>query len=56
MRFNKIVEPTPESLWMALRVERRLGDRNAEASFAGQLRRRYPGSREYQLLQRGEFD
>jgi type IV pilus assembly protein PilF len=56
MRFNKIVEPTPESLWLALRVERRLGDRNAEASFAGQLRRRYPGSREYQLLQRGEFD
>ena len=56
MRFNKIVEPTPESLWLALRVERRLGERIAEANFAGQLRRRYPGSREYQLLQRGEFD
>jgi len=56
MRFNKLVEPTPESLWLALRVERRLGERIAEANFAGQLRRRYPGSREYQLLQRGEFD
>jgi len=55
-RFNKLIEPTPESLWLALRVERKFGERNAEASFAGQLRQRYPGSREYQLLQRGEFD
>jgi type IV pilus assembly protein PilF len=55
-RFNKLVDPTPESLWLALRVERKLGERIAEANFAGQLRRRYPGSREYQLLQRGEFD
>ena len=55
-RFNKLVEPTPESLWLALRVERKLGERIAEANWAGQLRRRYPGSREYQLLQRGEFD
>jgi len=55
-RFNKLVEPTPESLWLALRAERKLGERIAEANFAGQLRRLYPGSREYQLLQRGEFD
>ena len=55
-RFNKLIQPTPESLWLALRVERKLGERNAEAGFAGQLRQRYPGSREYQLLQRAEFD
>ena len=55
-RFNKIIEPTPESLWLALRVERKLGERVAESSFANQLRRRYPGSREYQQLQRGEYD
>ena len=55
-RFNKLVEPTPESLWLALRIEHSVGDRNAEAGYAGQLRRRYPGSREHQLLQRGEFD
>src|SRR3989338_10746030 len=30
-RYNKIVEPTPESLWLALRVERKLGERVAEA-------------------------
>jgi hypothetical protein len=28
----------------------------AEANYANQLRRRHPGSREYQLLQRGEYD
>lgn len=55
-QFNKIVEPTPESLWLALRIERKLGQRVAEASFANQLRRRHPGSQEYQLLQRGEYE
>ena len=55
-RFNKIIDPTSESLWLALRVERKLGERVAESSFANQLRRRYPSSREYQQLQRGEYD
>lgn len=55
-RYNKISEPTAESLWLALRVERKLGERNAEAGFANQLRRRFANSREYQLMQRGEYD
>jgi len=55
-RFNKLVEPTAESLWLALRVERKLGERIAEASYANQLRRRFAASREYQQLQRGEYD
>ena len=55
-RYNKISDPTAESLWLALRVERRLGERAAESSHGTQLRRRFPGSREYQLLQRGEYD
>ena len=55
-RFNKLVTPTPESLWLALRIERRLGERLAEQSYANQLRRRYPGSAEYQSLQRGDYD
>ncbi|MEW6690319.1 MAG: type IV pilus biogenesis/stability protein PilW [Pseudomonadota bacterium] len=55
-RFNKLVDPTPESLWLALRIERKLGERLAEASFANQLRRRFSSSREYQQLQRGEYD
>jgi type IV pilus assembly protein PilF len=56
-RYNKLVpEPTAESLWLALRVERKLGDRLAEQSFATQLRRRYPNSPEYQSLIRGNFE
>jgi len=55
-RYNKLVEATPESLWLALRIERRLGDKNAESGLASQLRRRFPGTREYQDLQRGQFE
>lgn len=55
-RHNKRVAPSAESLWLALRIERRLGQRVAEQSYANQLRRRYPGSPEYQALQRGNFD
>jgi type IV pilus assembly protein PilF len=55
-RYNKIVEPTSESLWLAVRIERKLGDSIASTSYANQLRRRFPGSKEYQDLQKGRFD
>jgi type IV pilus assembly protein PilF len=55
-RHNKVISPSAESLWLALRIERKLGERVAEQSYANQLRRRYPGSPEYQALQRGDFD
>ena len=55
-RYNKLLNPSAESLWLALRIERKAGERVAEQSFANQLRRRYPGSPEYQALQRGQFD
>ncbi|MDO9054705.1 MAG: type IV pilus biogenesis/stability protein PilW [Gallionella sp.] len=41
-------------LWLAVRIERRVGDSNAEASYALQLRQRYPDARETQLLMQGE--
>ena len=56
LRYNRLVEPTAASLWLALRVERKAGERVAENGYATQLRRRFNGSREYQLLQRGEYD
>jgi len=56
-RFNKLLpEPTAESLWLALRIERKRGDRLAETSFATQLRRRYSNSSEFQSLLRGDYD
>jgi type IV pilus assembly protein PilF len=55
-RFNRLVEPTAASLWLALRIERKLGDRAAENAFATQLRRRYSGSQEYQDMLKGTFE
>ncbi len=43
-------------LWLAIKAERKLGDRAAEASLATQLRRRHPTSSEYGSYQRGAFD
>lgn len=55
-QFNRLVEPTAESLWLAARIERRLGDKNAETSFANQLRRRFSGSQEFQEMQKGNYE
>lgn len=55
-RHLKLASPSAESLWLAVRIERKSGERVAEQSYANQLRRRFPGSPEYQALQRGNFD
>ncbi len=55
-RFNKLIEPTAESLWLALRIERKLGDNAAENAYAAQLRRRFAGSPEYHNLLKGRFE
>ncbi|SNS59173.1 type IV pilus assembly protein PilF [Noviherbaspirillum humi] len=46
----------PEALWLAVRIERKLGNRDAETSLATQLRRRFPRSAEYSAYERGAFD
>lgn len=45
-----------QSLWMAARIERRLGNMAGVEDFARQLRERFPNSAEVQLLARGRFD
>lgn len=49
-------QPPPDALWLGLRLERRLGNKAAESSYAAQLRSRYPTSPEYQSFLRGEFE
>jgi type IV pilus assembly protein PilF len=49
-------EPNAAVLWLALRIERRLNDRTAEASYTHQLRRKFPDSTEYQELLKGHFE
>jgi type IV pilus assembly protein PilF len=55
-RYNKVTEPSAESLWLGLRIERKLGDRGAEASLAAQLRRNFSTSREYQDFLKGNYE
>ncbi|MEK9774664.1 MAG: tetratricopeptide repeat protein, partial [Quisquiliibacterium sp.] len=54
-RLVRSYEPTAQTLWLALRVERLTGNKDAEASLAAQLKRRFPTSIEAARLARGEF-
>jgi len=54
--LHKLVEPTAVTLWLAVRVERKLGEREAEARFSSQLRRRFPGTPEVQRLMQGQYE
>lgn len=47
---------TAESLWLGVRVERKREDRVGEASYASQLKSRFPTSTEYQQLIEGKFE
>jgi type IV pilus assembly protein PilF len=51
-----IEESSPEIIWLGLNIARRLGDASLENTLATQLRRRYPGSNEYNALLRNAYD
>jgi len=44
------------TLWLAARIENRLGNRQGVQEFGTQLRNRFPDSREASLFQQGAFD
>ena len=44
------------ALWLAARIENRLGNRAGVRDFGEQLRRRFPDSREFISFQQGNFD
>lgn len=49
-------QPTAEALWLALRIERKQGNRGAESALAAQLRGRFPDSIENQAFLKGNFE
>ena len=49
-------QPTAEAIWLALRVEKKLGNRSAEGALAVQLRGRHFNSKEYQDFLKGDFE
>lgn len=54
-RYAQVASPTAESLWLGVRVEHKLGDRDAEAGYGRQLRKLFPDSAEAVLLQQGQY-
>jgi type IV pilus assembly protein PilF len=55
-RLNNSDLANAETLWLGIKVERRLGDRVAMQQLAEQLRKRFPKSREATAYDRGAFD
>ena len=56
MRLQREDTLNAEMLWLGLRVERGLGDGNAEASLGFQLRKNFPDSREARALIAGQYE
>lgn len=54
--LHGLMEPNAESLWLGVRIERKLGDRQAEASHSSQLRRKFAGTPEHQALMHGKYE
>jgi type IV pilus assembly protein PilF len=55
-RHAELAPPTAESLWLGVRLERKLGDRAQEAAYGLQLRKRFPDSEEARLLLAGQYE
>ena len=55
-RLTQVAPANAEVLWLGVRIERRLGDRNSEASYALQLRKNYPNSKEARALNAGQLE
>lgn len=55
-RLNNSELANSESLWLGIKIERRLKNSDAVAQLAGQLVKRFPQSREASAYQRGAFD
>ncbi len=49
-------EANAQALWLGVRLERRLGDRETAANYGAQLQRRYPESMQTQWLITGQYD
>jgi type IV pilus assembly protein PilF len=55
-RINNSELANAESLWLGIKVEHRMANRDAEEQLSTQLRKRYPQARETTLLDRGAFN
>lgn len=56
IKLAELTELDAAALWLGVRIERKLGDRAAEASFGAQLRRRFPDAAPTKLLINGIYE
>jgi type IV pilus assembly protein PilF len=55
--LNRVPErQTVETVWLGLRIEHKLGNREGEQKYANQLARNFPASNENQAYQQGKFE
>lgn len=54
--FHQQGEPSAASAWLGLRAARKVGNRDAELSYAAQLRGRFADSPEFQALSQGKYE
>ncbi|MBI3533530.1 MAG: type IV pilus biogenesis/stability protein PilW [Burkholderiales bacterium] len=55
-RLNNSEMANAESLWLGIKIEQRLNNREAREQLAAQLKKRYPQSREVEAYERGAFN
>jgi type IV pilus assembly protein PilF len=55
-RLMRSANPNAEYLWLGVRIERKLGNRDNERGYAEQLRRRFPNANETQAMLSGRFE
>jgi len=55
-RLHQQLRSSAASVWLGLRTARKLGERNAEASYAEQLRSRFADSAEHVLMMQGKYE
>lgn len=55
-RINNSELANAESLWLGIKVERKMGNRDAMAQLGTQLKKRFPQARESSAFERGAFD
>lgn len=55
-RLLQVAPSAPDVLWLVLRVERGLGNKQAEERYGAQLRKSFPDSREALALRNNQYD
>ncbi len=55
-RYTEVSPQSPRTLWLGMRIEQALGNQDGVASYALQLKNRFPDSPEYGQYQRGELE